>query len=91
MRAIEQLAQVERRGRALRLFVARVRERGGVAQVEEEIDLPRLRGLWRTLRQKAFGVARLDELGPTPIDEARLQALRRQVASNGARRRRGLR
>jgi len=40
------LAALERRGRALREFCDRVRERGGVAVVEEFEDLPALRILY---------------------------------------------
>jgi hypothetical protein len=48
--AIEQIAQVERRGRATRMFADPVRERGDVAVVEELEDLPRLRRLYVELR-----------------------------------------
>jgi hypothetical protein len=53
MNALEQLVLVERRGRAMRLFVDRVRERGGVAEVEEDEDLVALRVRWITLRALA--------------------------------------
>ena len=45
----ERLAWLERRGRALRLFVDRVAERGDVAEVELE-DLFCLRIEWRMAR-----------------------------------------
>ena len=81
MNAVERLAQLERHGRAMRDFAERVRQRGDVAIVEEQIDLPRLRSAWRRLRREAFGVARLDQLGPTPVDAARVAELRRIARS----------
>jgi hypothetical protein len=80
MSALEQLAQVEHRGRMMRSFCQRVRARGDVALVEETIDLPKLRDAWRALHRRAFGVARLDQLGPTPINHARVAELRRRIA-----------
>ncbi len=81
MNALEQLAQLERRGRAMRRFTDTVRERGGVAIVEETIDLPRLRAQWRALRRRTVTITRLDKLGPTPVDSRRVDALRRQIAA----------
>ena len=40
------LDEIERRGRALAAFCRRVRERGGVAEVEELEDLPVLQALY---------------------------------------------
>lgn len=83
------LERLELRGKALALFCAGVRERGGRATVEEDLDLPRLRAEWRRLRGGgvAVAVARLDELGPTPVDQARVEWLRRDIESRTARRR----
>jgi hypothetical protein len=38
--------ELERRGRAMRAFCDTVRARGGIAEVEENIDLPTLRAVW---------------------------------------------
>jgi hypothetical protein len=43
-------AEIEARGRAMREFADRVRERGGRAEVEEDEDLPLLRLWWRLAR-----------------------------------------
>ena len=71
---------MEHRGRMMRLFCDRPRERGDVAIVEEQIDLPRLRARWLDLRRRTFGVARLDELGETPVNAWRVALLRRRIA-----------
>jgi hypothetical protein len=87
MSAAALLVQIEDRGRAMRAFVERVRERGEVAVVEEQVDLPALRRRWAELRSRTVLVGRLDELGPTPVDAACVAALRRQIlrATKGGR------
>lgn len=46
------LGSLERRGRALADFCSRIRERGGFADTEEQIDLPRLRAQWLAVRDR---------------------------------------
>lgn len=43
-------AEIEHRGRAMRQYGDRMRERGEVATVEESEDLPALRVWWRIAR-----------------------------------------
>jgi hypothetical protein len=85
--AHQTLAAIERRGRAMRVWCDRVRARGGRAVTEEDCDLPKLRHQWRTLRARLLVTARLDELGPTPVNAARVRALRRAIAARDASRR----
>jgi hypothetical protein len=49
------LQAIEARGRAMRAWCDRVRERGGRAEVEEDLDLPRLRTLYLIARAVARG------------------------------------
>jgi hypothetical protein len=79
------LAAIESRGRAMAAFCRRVRERGAVALVEENEDLPRLRAEWRKLRRGGTVIVTLSDLGPTPVDLGRVELLRQQVRARERR------
>lgn len=49
------LDAVEERGRGMALFCSLVRQRGGRAVVEEDVDLPVLRSLYLALRRALSG------------------------------------
>lgn len=82
MTRAERLSQLLEHGRGLASFCRTVRARGDIAVVEEQVDLPRLRATYRRVRDQGLAVARLDELGPTPVDLGRVEALRRRIAFN---------